>query len=360
MFQAGTLDRVAISSSRRSSWPRGGIHISYIVRRILYLRASREALPVSRCLNYRWTLGYLSSKKTSPSKSESNLKLEVFALRSDQSLISASKMKLPVIPKMQESVIEVGIGRVNSFYSLEIETQWKNWCWGFPFGANWLRNDFWLMAFWIAARYIKWKCFSSHCTPSLRWGVWSGYSSSAVETSNVYLTCPFALMWLTILSVSLSWKTLTFKFLGTLTLSTLISWFFPPPECFFQKYHSLPAEFPCRCEPGSSPGCGVSSVLAFSGSPKAALLPPGTREKCLRCPFPGSVFSWPLSSPHLNRAFPPPVLWHPPPAARPVWFPCPPRGQGPSLPSLSPAFNAVPGTRWTLRKYLLSVRLYKY
>ena len=51
------------------------------------------------------------------------MKLEVFALRSDQSLISASKMKLPVIPKMQESVIEVGIGRVNSFYSLEIETQ---------------------------------------------------------------------------------------------------------------------------------------------------------------------------------------------------------------------------------------------
>ena len=118
------------------------------------------------------------------------------------------------------------VGRVNSFYSLEAETQGRNWCWGFPFGANWLWNDFWLMAFWIAALLLSILSESAflHTTPPSRcWGVWRGYSSSsAVETSNVYLTRPFPLMWLTVLSVSLSWMTLKFKFSGTLTLSALI------------------------------------------------------------------------------------------------------------------------------------------
>lgn len=39
---------------------------------------------------------------------EYNLKLGGFVLRSDQSIISASEMKLSVIPKIEESAVEVG------------------------------------------------------------------------------------------------------------------------------------------------------------------------------------------------------------------------------------------------------------
>ena len=114
--------------------------------------------------------------------------------------------------------------------------------------------------------------------------------------------------------------TLKFKFSGTLILSTLIS-FFSPLQSVFSKQYSLPAELPRRCEP-------VSSVLAFSGSPKAALLPPGTRDKCLRCTFQEVFLLIPLLSlPELAQMVlltcesspeVPPRPFHPP-AVGPSW-----------------------------------------
>ena len=47
IFQARTLDWVAISSSRESSWPKDGILVSLIGRRILYHWATWESLNVS-------------------------------------------------------------------------------------------------------------------------------------------------------------------------------------------------------------------------------------------------------------------------------------------------------------------------
>ena len=53
ILQARILEWIAMLSSRGSSWPRGGTHISYVScidRRVLYTRAAWEALEEEQML----------------------------------------------------------------------------------------------------------------------------------------------------------------------------------------------------------------------------------------------------------------------------------------------------------------------
>lgn len=152
-----------------------------------------------------------------------------FALRSEQSIISISKMKLSTVTKMQKSACGGQLEltgffffslRRSAFILIRSGTRGEKEYWGFPFGTNWLWNDFWRTAFWVTSftQHTKWKRVYSQIPlqkPMLWCMEWLRILLCCRNQMSIFAdesdcTFPLILQWLTILSVSLSWVILRF------------------------------------------------------------------------------------------------------------------------------------------------------